>query len=65
MKMAHPEVVREWPLTEIWEVWVLLLPVELRGLSLSVGTNVEILRKQDLETADGRKVCRKVCRKLC
>jgi hypothetical protein len=50
------------PLTEIWEVWVLSLPVELRGLSSYVGTNVEILCEQDLGISDSRKVCRKLCR---
>jgi hypothetical protein len=49
-------------LTEIWEVWVLLLPVELRGLSSLVGANTEILCKQDLEITDSRKVCGKLCR---
>jgi hypothetical protein len=49
-------------MTEIWEVWVLSLPVELRGLSLLVGANAERPRKQDLEITDSRKVCRNLCR---
>ena len=51
-------------LTTFWEVWVLLLPGKLRGLSSYVDCNVEIPRKQDLEITDGRKVCRKVGKKL-
>jgi hypothetical protein len=44
--------------------WAPLLPRKLRGLSSSVGANIEIPEKKDLVVTDYGRVCRKPCRRL-